>query len=66
MHGLQISESKSAGRIGVKLNQQIRAINTAIASGQNIPNLEESLAVVEEVYKAVKELQLQLLGSANQ
>jgi len=51
------------GRIGVNLNQQIRAMNTALASGQFIPNVEESLAVVEEVYKAVKELQRELLGS---
>ena len=48
------------GRIGVNLNQQIRAMNTAIASGQDIPNIEESLAVVEKVYEAVKELQGQL------
>lgn len=49
------------GRIGVNLNQQIRAMNTAIASGQDIPNVEESLAVVEKVYETVKELQGQLL-----
>jgi hypothetical protein len=49
------------GRIGVNLNQQIRAMNTAIASGQNIPNLEESLAVVQEVYEAVRALQGELL-----
>jgi len=51
------------GRIGVNLNQQIRAINTALASGQFIPNVEESLAVVEKVYKAVKELQREFLGN---
>jgi hypothetical protein len=45
------------GHIGVNLNQQIRAMNTALASGQNIPNIEESLAVVEKVYEAVRELQ---------
>jgi hypothetical protein len=50
------------GRIGVNLNQLIRAMNTAHASGQFIPNLKESLAVVEEVYKVVKELQRDLLG----
>ncbi len=51
------------GRIGVNLNQLQRAMNTALASGQFIPNVDESLAVVQEVEKAVKELQLQLLGS---
>ncbi len=49
------------GHIGVNLNQQIRAMNTALASGQNIPNIEESLAVVEKVYEAVRELQKELL-----
>jgi hypothetical protein len=49
------------GKIGVNLNQQIRAMNTAIASGQDIPNIEESLAVVEKVYEAVRELQTELL-----
>jgi hypothetical protein len=49
------------GHIGVNLNQQIRAMNTAIASGQNIPNIEESLAVVEKVYEAVRQLQGELL-----
>jgi hypothetical protein len=49
------------GRIGVNLNQLQRAMNTAIASGQNIPNLEESLAVVKKVYEAVRTLQGELL-----
>jgi hypothetical protein len=44
------------GKIGVNLNQQIRAMNTAVAAGQDIPNLEESLAVVEKVYEAVRAL----------
>ena len=51
------------GRIGVNLNQLQRAMNTSVASGQFIPNVDESLAVVKEVYKAVKELQRELLGS---
>ncbi|MBD0346536.1 MAG: plasmid mobilization relaxosome protein MobC [Coleofasciculus sp. Co-bin14] len=51
------------GRIGVNLNQLIRAMNTSVASGQFIPNVDESLAVVQEVEKAVKELQRELLGS---
>jgi hypothetical protein len=45
------------GRIGVNLNQQILAMNTAVASGQDIPNIEESLAVVEKVYEAIRALQ---------
>jgi hypothetical protein len=51
------------GRIGVNLNQLQRAMNTALASGQFISNVDESLAVVQEVEKAVKKLQFQLLGS---
>ena len=38
------------GRIGVNLNQQVRAMNTAVTSGQHIPNVEESLAVVKEAH----------------
>ncbi len=49
------------GKIGVNLNQQIKAMNAAITEGQNIPNIEESLAVVEKVYEAVRELQTELL-----
>ncbi|HEY9649559.1 MAG TPA: hypothetical protein V6C95_02770 [Coleofasciculaceae cyanobacterium] len=36
-------------------------MNTALASGQDIPNIEESLAVVEKVYETVRELQGELL-----
>ena len=54
------------GRIGVNLNQLIRAMNTAVASGQDIPNLEESLAVVEKVYDAVRALQGELLFGDSQ
>ena len=50
------------GRIGVNLNQLVRAMNTAIASGQHIPNVSEALSVVEEVYNTVKKLQLELNG----
>jgi Bacterial mobilisation protein (MobC) len=50
------------GRIGVNLNQLVRAINTAIASGQHIPNVSLTLSVVSEVYKAVNKLQLELNG----
>ncbi len=36
-------------------------MNTAIAESQDIPNIEESLAVVEKVYEAVRQLQTELL-----
>lgn len=49
------------GKIGVNLNQLLRAMNTAVAEGQDIPNMEESLAVVEKVYEAVRALQGGLL-----
>src|SRR4028119_285031 len=49
------------GKIGVNLNQQIKAMNAALASGQDIPNIEESLAVVEKVHEVVRELQTELL-----
>ena len=51
------------GRIGVNLNQLVRAMNAAIVSGQHIPNVSETLSVVSEVYKTVKKLQLELNGS---
>jgi hypothetical protein len=30
------------GKIGVNLNQQIRAMNRAVAEGQDIPNIDEA------------------------
>ncbi len=54
------------GRIGVNINQQILAMNTAVASGQDISNLEESLAVVEKVYDAVRALLGELLFGDSQ
>jgi hypothetical protein len=51
------------GRIGVNLNQRVRAMNTAIASGQEISDVDvkEALSQVKEVDKAVKKIQLELL-----
>ncbi len=49
------------GKIGSNLNQQIRAMNAAIASGQDIPNVEESLAVVNELFDLVQTIQTRLL-----
>jgi hypothetical protein len=54
------------GKIGVNLNQLLRAMNTAIAEGQDIPNMDESLAVVEKVYEAVRALQGELLFGDSQ
>lgn len=48
------------GRIGVNLNQQIRAMNTALASGQQIPNVDEAISCVKEVERMLKKLQLEL------
>jgi hypothetical protein len=53
------------GKIGVNLNQQVRAINTAIASGQHIPNVDETLLITREVLGTVKKLQAELLYSAS-
>jgi hypothetical protein len=51
------------GRIGINLNQLVRAMNTAIASGQEISDVDvkEALSQVKEVDKAVKKIQLELL-----
>ncbi len=51
------------GRIGINLNQLVRAMNTASASGQEISDVDvkEALSQVKEVDKAVKKIQLELL-----
>ena len=51
------------GRIGVNLNQLVRAMNTAMASGQEISDVDvkEALSQVKAVDKAVKKIQLELL-----
>jgi predicted HicB family RNase H-like nuclease len=49
------------GRIGVNLNQLVRAMNTAIASGQEIPLIEAALRQVKALDEAVKKIQLELL-----
>jgi hypothetical protein len=54
------------GKIGVNLNQQILAMNRAVASGQDIPNIEKALEAVNTVYEAVRALTGELLfGIAN-
>jgi len=51
------------GRIGVNLNQRVRAMNTAIAQGQLIPEVDvkEALSQVKALDEAVKKIQLELL-----
>jgi hypothetical protein len=48
------------GRIGVNLNQQIRAMNTALASGQHISNVDEAISCVKKVDLMLKKLQIEL------
>jgi DNA-binding FrmR family transcriptional regulator len=51
------------GRIGINLNQLVRAMNTAIASGQEISDVDvkEALNQVKAVDEAVKKIQSELL-----
>jgi hypothetical protein len=49
------------GRIGVNLNQLVRAMNTAIALGQLLPDVKEALNQVKAVDEAVKKIQSELL-----
>jgi hypothetical protein len=49
------------GRIGVNLNQLVRAMNTACALGQLLPNVEDALNQVEAIEEAVKKVQAELL-----
>jgi hypothetical protein len=49
------------GRIGVNLNQLIRAMNTAIARGQLLPDVKEALNQVKALDEAVKKIQSELL-----
>jgi hypothetical protein len=53
------------GRIGVNLNQLVRAINTVVALNQEISNLSEVLNLIDEVNLVIRELHLELLGLNN-
>ena len=53
------------GRIGVNLNQLVRAINTVVALEQEIPNLSKVLNLIDEVSLVIRELHLELLGLNN-
>lgn len=50
------------GRIGNNLNQQVKAMNSALTCGQELPNVLEAMQVVEEVHSLLKALQIELLG----
>lgn len=49
-------------RIGNNLNQQTKAIHTAMKSGENPSNWEENLRTVEEVANLLKQIQAELMG----
>ena len=49
-------------RIGNNLNQQVRALNSAVKAGQNIENYTEAMQTVHEVHQLLRQLQLELLG----
>lgn len=49
------------GRIGNNLNQLLKAMNCALACGQELPNVLEAMQVVSEVYSLLKTLQVELL-----
>lgn len=53
------------GRIGVNLNQLVRAINTVVASDQQIPSVSEVLNLIDEVNLIIKKLHSELLGLNN-
>lgn len=49
-------------RIGNNLNQQTKAINTALKSGENPLNWQENLKTVEEVANLLRQIQAELMG----
>ena len=52
-------------KIGVNLNQIARAMNTAIASGQQISNVDEALTALNQILPLLQRLQLQLMSVSN-
>lgn len=50
------------GKVGNNLNQQVKAFNTALKTGIELPGIVESLETVNEVRKLLREVQFQLLG----
>jgi hypothetical protein len=49
-------------RIGNNLNQQTKAIHTALKSGENPLNWQENLKTVEEVANLLRQIQAELMG----
>ncbi len=52
------------GKVGNNLNQQVKAFNTALKTGIDMPGVLESLETVNEVRRLLREVQSQLLGVA--
>ena len=50
------------GKVGNNLNQQVKAFNTALKTGMELPGILENLETVNEVRKLLREVQSQLLG----
>ena len=50
------------GKVGNNLNQQVKAFNTALKTGMELPDILENLETVNEVRKLLREVQSQLLG----
>ena len=50
------------GRIGNNLNQQVKAMNTAVQLGQNIHNLPEIIQALSTIQNLLQKIQAELLG----
>lgn len=50
------------GKVGNNLNQQVKAFNTALKTGTDLPRILESMETVNEVRQLLQEVQSQLLG----
>lgn len=53
------------GRVGNNLNQQTKAINTIIKSGENPTNWEKNLRAIEEVTGLLRQIQAEVMGLAD-
>lgn len=64
-HPVNLRMVVELSRVGNNLNQQTKAINTIIKSGENPTNWEENLRAIEEVTELLKQIQAELMGLAN-
>ena len=48
--------------MGNNLNQQVKAFNTALKTGMELPGILENLETVNQVRQLLREVQFQLLG----